>query len=123
MHFPPTLSWQATGCLRPQASSQHREFELQLAITKKGCQRALVIDARGAFDPGAAIERGALNTAASGLTAISLRTGSVGNAPHRMQTEVDEVARANGWIASYPKVFIDTRWGSANVAITTPEVA
>jgi membrane dipeptidase len=52
------------------------------------------------------MDRTAAATAESGLTAISLTMGSVGNGLHRFDSVLADIGDANGWILKYPGVFM-----------------
>jgi membrane dipeptidase len=82
------------------------------SFTESDYQRATVIDAQGGFDLALGIERSALETASSGLTAMSLTMGWVGNAPDRMESVIKDIADASGWITAYPNRFIHVLRGS-----------
>jgi membrane dipeptidase len=71
--------------------------------------RGFVIDAQGGFmDPDA--DAGVLDLLAqSGLTAISTTMGLVGNGPGRYDSVVADIAQADGWLSSYPKVLAPIR--------------
>lgn len=69
-------------------------------------RRAMVIDAQGGLDRAVAMERSAADTADSGLTAISLTVGPVGNGPGRLEGVISDLAQANGWITAYPTTFM-----------------
>jgi membrane dipeptidase len=69
-------------------------------------RRAMVIDAQGGFDTQLSMDLTAADTAESGLTAISLTMGLVGNGAHRFDSVLQDIADANGWIQQYPQSFM-----------------
>jgi membrane dipeptidase len=75
-------------------------------FTEEDYKKATVIDAQGGFDPVLDMDRTAAATAESGLTAISLTMGLVGNGSHRFDSVLEDIADANGWIQQYPQAFM-----------------
>lgn len=78
----------------------------QSRFTEAEYKQALVIDAQGGFNAELSMARSAADTAESGLTALSMHMGLVGNGTNRFDSVVQDIAEANGWIAQYPTTFI-----------------
>lgn len=79
-------------------------------FTDADYSRAMVVDAQGGFSH--EMDESARDTALSGLTAISVTTGAVGNGPRRMESVVESVAEADRWIERHPDVFVAIRRAS-----------
>src|SRR6267142_4136247 len=69
-------------------------------------KQALIIDAQGGFDGGPSMARSAADATESGLTALSMTVGLVGNGTNRFDSVVQDIAEADGWIAQYPTTFM-----------------
>ena len=74
--------------------------------------RAFVIDAQGGFGDPDADAKILTAVASSGLTAVSVTMGQVGNGPGRYESVIDYIAQADGWLSSYPKVLAPVRTAS-----------
>jgi len=67
--------------------------------------RAVVIDAQSGFgdiDQSSRLRSVISDVSASGLTAISITVGEVGNGPRRLESAVSDIARLNGLLAAFP---------------------
>ena len=72
---------------------------------------ATVIDAQGNFgDPTDPEILEALSS--SGLTAVSVTMGQVGNGLGRYESVIEDIAQVDGWLAAYPKVMAPVRTAS-----------
>lgn len=90
----------AASLAMPRARASAASFE------ETSYRRAMVIDAQGGLDRSLPMERSSADTADSGLTAISLTVGQVGNGPGRMESVIRDLAELNGWITAYPTTFM-----------------
>ncbi len=81
------------------------------AFSEADYARATAIDAQGSFgDPADPAILQALS--ASGLAAVSLTMGRVGNGPDRYESVIEDIAQVDGWLAAYPKVMAPVRTAS-----------
>ncbi len=67
-------------------------------------RRAIVIDAQGGFDGDP--DLAARDAAKSGLTAVSVTMGRVGNGANRLDSVIQDIAGMNAWITQCPAAFI-----------------
>ena len=88
-----------SGCVLPAVANPAR-------FTDQDYRKAMVIDAQGGFDRQLSMDRTAAATEESGLTAISLTMGLVGNGVRRFESVLEDIADANGWIQQYPEAFM-----------------
>ena len=80
-------------------------------------RRALVIDAQGSagdFDPAAANDaplsaRAVADVKSSGITAVNVTVGSIGNGPHKFEETVEQIAYWDREIAAHPDIFLKVR--------------
>jgi membrane dipeptidase len=83
-------------------------------FSEKDYREAVVIDAQGGFDAPIDAQdsiavfqnRARRDAKDSGLTAISMTVGAVGNGSHRMDSIVESIGRTNAFIAQFPDEFL-----------------
>jgi hypothetical protein len=61
----------------------------------------MVIDAQGVFGDPKEIRQIMRDLRLSGVTAMSMTVGAVGNAPNRLQTILDDVSQIDAWFDAY----------------------
>jgi membrane dipeptidase len=96
------------------ASSAARAASPRQRFSEKAYARAIVIDALGGpgdFDPaapdgGSLSARALADAKASGITAVNVTVGSVGNGPGKFEETVAGIASAEREIAAHPDVFV-----------------